>query len=179
MKSILRSKRDCEAIKRQADFLNPFTASPLTPSPSQLMLPQVAIAILYQDQQFLMQLRDDKPGIFYPGYWAFFGGHLDPGETPEEAMRRELMEEIGYCPSEVTLFERYEDEQVIRHVFYAPLTVPVAQLELNEGWDLGLFTLDDVKRGDRYSDRAQQVRPLGPPHQKILLEFYQQRLLPD
>lgn len=118
-----------------------------------------------------MQLRDDIPGIFYPGYWAFFGGHLDPGEDPGTAMLRELQEEIAYCAPQVTLFQRYEDLQVIRHVFYAPLTVPIAELELNEGWDLGLFTLDDVKRGDRYSDRAQQTRPLGEPHQKILLEF--------
>jgi len=141
-------------------------------------LPEVAIAILYQNQQFLMQLRDDIPGIFWPGHWAFFGGHLDPGETPEVAMLRELEEEIGYRPSQVKLFERYEDPQVIRHVFYAPLTVPVSDLELNEGWDLGLFSLEDVKRGDRFSDRANQVRPLGTPHQKILLKFFDRGLLP-
>ncbi|MBD2090991.1 NUDIX hydrolase [Microcoleus sp. FACHB-1515] len=140
-------------------------------------LPEVAIAILYQNQQFLMQLRDDIPGIFWPAHWAFFGGHLDPGETPEIAMLRELQEEIGYRPPQVTLFERYEDVQVIRHVFYAPLTVPLSKLELNEGWDLGLLTLEDVRRGDRYSDRAQQVRPLGAPHQKILLEFCESGLM--
>lgn len=141
-------------------------------------LPEVAIAILYQNQQFLMQLRDDIPGIFWPGHWAFFGGHLEPNETPEVAMLRELEEEIAYRPAQVKLFERYEDTQVIRHVFYAPLTVSVAELELNEGWDLGLFTLDDVKRGDRFSDRANQVQPLGAPHQKILLEFFDRGLLP-
>lgn len=140
-------------------------------------IPEVAIAILYQNQQFLMQLRDDIPGIFWPGHWAFFGGHLDPGETPEVAMLRELQEEIAYRPPQVKRFERYEDGQAIRHVFYAPLTVSLAELELNEGWDLGLFTLDDVKRGDRYSDRAQQVRPLGAPHQKILLAFCESGLM--
>lgn len=143
-----------------------------------MSLPEVAIAILYQNQQFLMQLRDDIPGIFWPGHWAFFGGHLDPGETPEAAMIRELQEEIAYSPPQVKLFERYEDVQVIRHVFYAPLTVPISELELNEGWDLGLFSLEDVRRGDRFSDRANQVRPLGTPHQKILLEFCESGLLP-
>jgi hypothetical protein len=32
---------------------------------------EVAIAILYSSDRFLMQLRDNIPGIFYPGHWAF------------------------------------------------------------------------------------------------------------
>ncbi|NJN56536.1 MAG: NUDIX domain-containing protein [Leptolyngbyaceae cyanobacterium SL_5_9] len=133
--------------------------------------PTVAIAILYQDNQFLMQLRDNIPEIIYPGHWAFFGGHLEPGESPEVAMRRELLEEIGYSPPFVEEFKDYADAHAIRHVYHAPLTVPVESLELNEGWDLGLFTVEDIVRGDRYSERAAQVRPLGKPHQQILLDF--------
>lgn len=133
--------------------------------------PAVAIAILYQDDQFLMQLRDNIPEIIYPGHWAFFGGHLESGESPEVAMRRELLEEIGYSPPSVEEFKDYADAQAIRYVYHAPLTVPVETLELNEGWDLGLFTVEDIVRGDRYSERAGQVRPLGKPHQQILLDF--------
>jgi 8-oxo-dGTP diphosphatase len=133
---------------------------------------EVAIAILYQDHQFLMQLRDDIPGIIYPGHWGFFGGHLDPGESPEETMWRELHEEIGYVPPQVTHFRSYTDDpRVIRHVFHAPLVVAVEALELNEGWDLGLLTVEQIKQGDRYSERAGRVCPLGEPHQRILLEF--------
>ena len=136
---------------------------------------EVAIAILYQGDQFLMQLRDNNPGIIYPGCWAFFGGHLDPGETPEIAIRRELLEEIGYEPDQVFPFNSYqEDSQVLRHVFHAPLTVGIEKLVLNEGWDLGLISIEDIRRGDRYSHQAGQIRPLGKPHQKILLEFIEQ-----
>ncbi|NEQ86119.1 MAG: NUDIX domain-containing protein, partial [Moorea sp. SIO2I5] len=49
---------------------------------------QVAIAILYRQGQFLMQLRDNIPGILYPGLWGLFGGHIEPGETPIEALKR-------------------------------------------------------------------------------------------
>ncbi|MBD0269061.1 MAG: NUDIX domain-containing protein [Cyanobacteria bacterium Co-bin8] len=137
--------------------------------------PEVAIAILYQDDQFLLQLRDNIPGIFFPGYWAFFGGHLEPGEDPLTAAYRELQEEIGYQAPQLELFERFETEQVIRNVFHGPLLVPVASLELNEGWDLGLWSVEDIQRGQRYSERAGEERPLGPPHQKILLSFLEQR----
>lgn len=131
----------------------------------------VAIAILYHEGNFLLQLRDNIPGIAYPGYWGLFGGHLELGETPDMAMQRELVEEIGYTPSELSYFGQYPDPGVIRHVFHAPLTVSLQTLELLEGLDMALLTPADIQRGDRYSERAGEVRPLGAPHQKILLDF--------
>lgn len=135
---------------------------------------EVAIAILYRQDQFLMQLRDNIPTIIYPGYWAFFGGHLDPGETPEEAVKRELLEEIGYTPPLISPFRCYSDSEVIRHVFHAPLTVELNQLVLTEGWDMGLLTPEHIKTGNCYSEKAGQERPLGRPHQQILLDFLEQ-----
>jgi 8-oxo-dGTP diphosphatase len=137
--------------------------------------PQVAIAILYRHDQFLLQLRDNIPNIAYPGHWGFFGGHLDPGETPEVALVRELREEIGYSTPEAKFFGHYPEPWVMRHVFAVPLTVEPESLTLTEGWDLGLFTLADIERGDRYSERAGQVCPLAAPHQRILLDFVQSR----
>ena len=118
-----------------------------------------------------MQLRDDIPGIAFPGHWGFFGGHLDPGETPAKAVRRELLEEIGYAPPELHFFCRMETEQSIRHVFYGPLTVAVDRLTLREGWDLGLVTAEEIRQGQRYSTKANQHRPMGEPHQQLLLSF--------
>ncbi len=124
-----------------------------------------------------MQLRDNIPEIIYPGHWAFFGGHLELEEPPAAAVRRELAEEIGHVPSQLSLFKSYDDDHVIRHVFYAPLTVSIDALELNEGWDMGFFTLEDVHRGDRYSERAGKVCPLGALHQQILLDFWEHNRL--
>lgn len=131
----------------------------------------VALAILYTNGQFLMQLRDDIPGIVYPGQWALFGGHIEPGETPAVAVERELLEEIGYLPAGLTEFSCYKDSQVIRHVYHAPLPVGLDQLVLGEGWDMGLLTAEQIQKGEGYSEKAGQVRPLGRPHQKILLDF--------
>jgi 8-oxo-dGTP pyrophosphatase MutT (NUDIX family) len=132
---------------------------------------KVAIAILHQHGKFLLQLRDDLPGILYPGHWALFGGHIEPGESPQEAMQRELLEEIGYAPPVLTAFDCYEDTQAVRHVYQGALGVDLSQLVLNEGWDMALATSDDIRRGDRYSQQANQIRPLGKPHQRILLDF--------
>lgn len=40
------------------------------------------------------------------GEWAFPGGHIEPGESTEEAARRECWEEIGYRPSDLKLWTR-------------------------------------------------------------------------
>ncbi len=131
----------------------------------------VAIAILYQKNKFLMQLRDNIPGILYPGYWALFGGHIEPGETPDVAVKREILEEIGYILPPFVEFGCYSTERVVRHVFHAPLLVELNQLVLNEGWDMGLFTPEDIRQGNCYSQNAGEIRPLGDMHQKIMLDF--------
>ncbi|MDX2239493.1 MAG: NUDIX domain-containing protein [Leptolyngbyaceae cyanobacterium bins.302] len=147
----------------------------LTHQPSQPVRPIVALAILHQDGKFLMQLRDDNPNIFYPGHWAFFGGHLELGETAEVGLRRELIEEIGYCPAMLTPYDRYDDTHIIRYIFHGELDLALSQLILGEGMDLDLLTLEDIQRGDRYSQKINQTRPIGKPHQKILLDFIQHK----
>jgi 8-oxo-dGTP diphosphatase len=133
----------------------------------------VAIAILYQEEKFLLQLRDDIPGILYPGQWGLFGGHLESAETPEEGLKRELLEEINYSVQAPIKFRCYASDEAIRHVYYAPLTVSIDQLVLQEGWDMALITPDSIRRGSCYSQKAAQVKPLGLPHQKILLDFFE------
>jgi 8-oxo-dGTP pyrophosphatase MutT (NUDIX family) len=131
----------------------------------------VAIAILYQDNKFLMQLRDNIPNILYPGHWALFGGHIEPGETPDEAVQREILEEIGYTLPSFVEFGCYPDDRVMRHVFHAPLLLQFDQLVLNEGWDMALLTPQDIRKGKFYSPNAGEVRPLGSAAQQILLDF--------
>ncbi len=134
-------------------------------------LVHVAIAILYQKDKFLMQLRDNIPSIPYPGHWALFGGHLEAGETPDVAVKREILEEIGYTLPPFVQFGCYSDERIVRHVFHAPLLVDLNELVLNEGWDMGLLTPEDIRQGKCYSKNADEVRPLGEMHQQIMLDF--------
>lgn len=57
-------------------------------------LTHVAIALLVRDGRALLAHR--HPGRrWYPDVWDLVGGHIEPGETPEQAVRRECLEEIG------------------------------------------------------------------------------------
>lgn len=57
-------------------------------------LVDVAVGVLLRpDGDFLLTSR--PPGKVYEGYWEFPGGKLEAGETVEQALRRELHEEIG------------------------------------------------------------------------------------
>lgn len=51
--------------------------------------------MLLHDHKMLLQLRDNKPGIRYPGIYALFGGKIEGEETPLQALQREIMEELG------------------------------------------------------------------------------------
>lgn len=132
---------------------------------------QVAIAILYQNNKFLMQLRDNFPHIAHPGCWGLFGGHLEPNESPEIALQREILEEIGYDLPSFSKFGIYSNIKVLHHVFHAPLLVEVDQLFLNEGWDMGLLTPDNIRQGNCYSAIAGEIRPLGDITHQIMLDF--------
>jgi 8-oxo-dGTP diphosphatase len=69
----------------------------------------VAVGVLIDPNgRFLLTSRPD--GKVYAGHWEFPGGKVEPGETIEQALRRELHEELGITiagaqPWQVTLHD--------------------------------------------------------------------------
>ena len=61
---------------------------------------QSAHAILILDGNYVLQLRDSKPDIAASGQWGLFGGRVDTGETPLQAIEREVYEELSVKPAE-------------------------------------------------------------------------------
>lgn len=82
------------------------TAPSLVADPDQLRqggddrpMVEVAVGVLMQpDGSFLLTSR--PAGKPYAGYWEFPGGKLEAGESIEEALSRELNEELGLTMGE-------------------------------------------------------------------------------
>ena len=125
------------------------------------MAVEVALAMLQREGRWLMQLRDEIPTIVAPGCWGLFGGHLDPGETPEQALRRELLEEISWQPPAMDLVMVHHIHRRTAHVFRAELSVPLEQLRLLEGQDLALVRPEELLMGSIWSTKLSSHRPLA------------------
>ena len=70
-----------------------------------MIIKRVSKAIITDYQgRYLFQLRDDISTITFPGYWGLFAGALESMETPILAIKRELYEELLYCPDIIEHF---------------------------------------------------------------------------
>jgi 8-oxo-dGTP diphosphatase len=101
--------------------------------------------------KILLQQRDDKPGLPFAGHWTTFGGQIEEGESPEVAMRRELLEEIELeLPLKLwKIFEHVQrNGQVVveQYVYVGNIDVEANEIQLNEGQALGYFGLEDMDR---------------------------------
>jgi 8-oxo-dGTP diphosphatase len=134
----------------------------------------VSLAMLERQGSWLLQLRDDIEGIVAPGTWGLFGGHIDPGEGPEQALRRELQEEINWTAAELTFWFRQSDRHRVAYFFHAHLPVPLEALELREGQDMVLAGWEELSSGLVWSPRLRQRRRLAPSLQLAVKELERQ-----
>lgn len=129
-----------------------------------------AKAVVIHEGKILLVLRDNIPTISYPNTWNTPGGGIEEGESPKEAIVRELQEEINLLPREVIDVgtTTYTDGSVVHRFF-----VPVSDREFSsihlasEGQKIGWFTLDELFQLEvsphsmvYYKAHEQQIRDL-------------------
>jgi len=109
----------------------------------------VAIIAFYDEQKRI--LLQDRYGIAKSGEeWSFFGGGIENGETPEQALKREIKEELNYDIVNYKFFKKYQralppDYYVTSYFFLAPFP-GFGKLEQHEGKGMKLFTLAEIKK---------------------------------
>ena len=116
-----------------------------------------ALILVGEENRYLVQLRDQKPGIFFPGHWGLFGGATDPGESPEKSLRRELAEELKLAVSDLRYFTEFVFDFAFcglghfkRH-FYE-VSIPESSLSglvLGEGTEMRALTARELFDGRR------------------------------
>ena len=116
-----------------------------------------ALLTVQETGHYLMQLRDDKPGIFYPDHWGCFGGAVEPGEEPLEALLRELDEELALKADGALYFtemefalEAFDQGRCWRK--YYQLSIParaLAGLKLGEGRRMEAMAAEELLLGHK------------------------------
>ena len=135
------------------------TAPILLPKDDWVFSPaDAAVAIIVVDHKtVLMQHRDTHEGLIFPGHWSLFGGAVDEGEEPIDALIRELYEEILLTVNKAEYFTAIDydfefcKKGISQRRYYIVHITDTEQkkLELHEGDGMKTFTLPEILTTDK------------------------------
>ena len=110
--------------------------------------------MLSKDQQVLAEKRKLTKKVV-PGALALPGGHMEAGESPEEALRRELREELDILPTRMTyVCTLLHRAQEFRKLHYFVVEAWQGEISNREAEALFWIPLDQVHRFDLDVDRV-------------------------
>ncbi len=137
----------------------------------------------------LLFRRDDKPTIPFPNMLDILGGHVEAGETPDEAIVREMREELRdtrtQLPFELRkhqLFRRYVDaRRCEQSIYYLEVDFETDDLELLEGRELVWLSAADLEQGRKlafdFEDVVREFFAFIEVHEKTKKRFVDESLL--
>jgi 8-oxo-dGTP diphosphatase len=124
---------------------------------------RVVAAVIERDGKYLITQRRDNAVL--PGLWEFPGGKVEPGETIEQALRRELLEEIGVTigAAHAWRVERVDYPHALVRLNFCKVFDWQGELHMHEGQSFAWETL------------PVQSRPVLPGTVPVLEWFAQER----
>jgi 8-oxo-dGTP pyrophosphatase MutT (NUDIX family) len=104
--------------------------------------------ILVTPQSKLLLLKRSAQSNWMPNKWAFVGGKINAGESPEDAMRREITEEVGLQVNR--LIEKFSIVREGRKEYVYYTIIPAdAPVKINqESAEFGFYTLQEIEKLD-------------------------------
>ena len=112
---------------------------------------KIAAIILENDEgEILLYLRDNKPGIPFPIHWDLIGGHVEDCESPEEALIREVKEELDYDLKDYKFFKEYhclegDAYPNTKYIYSGRFNIPVEEITLLEGEKAMYFKKEEIQ----------------------------------
>ena len=110
-----------------------------------------AKGIVVVKNKYLLQLRDNKKNIYFPGFWGVFGGLLNKGEKFTEAIVREIKEEtnLNVEVSRMVIFNNFTifgSRKVRRRIYYECKILRKKKIILKEGKKYKFFSHSQIKK---------------------------------
>ena len=83
----------------------------------------------------------------YPNYWSFWGGGIENNETPEDALLREIKEELDWNPDQYSFLGIYYDSMPNeKHIFITKVDNDFEkQIKILESQGGAFFTIENIK----------------------------------
>ena len=105
---------------------------------------KTARCILYRDNEFLLAIHSSFWGQ-RNGRWGLPGGQIERGESPEDAVARELEEELSLYLPKLLEIGPYPYKRNLHMVFAAEVNEPIRDWDDTELLDIGWFSVEDVR----------------------------------
>lgn len=103
-------------------------------------------ALIIKDKRILLAKRSNYTPAF-PGYWGFPGGRAEKGETLEQAVIREVKEEVGLSFQPTKLFSKGQWQDRLLHRFLGEHSGEI-KLQPEELTDFNWFTFEEALKLD-------------------------------
>lgn len=106
----------------------------------------VTAALLRHNHKILIAQR--KSVGRFANKWEFPGGKIDPGETPQQCLRRELQEELGLETTVGALFSDtlydHDQGQIRQFTYWVDFVTPPVNIELSEHQSITWITPAEI-----------------------------------